>query len=290
MKRLLLSIAASLLCTVSYAEWTKPKTPTAQPFTPGETFYLYNLEARAFFVGANDYGTRASVSPSMGHKVIIESGTISNSYYITNFVLQGAMANQWGCAFINDSENIWVDNTKTGKTENQFTFKHYGDNKYRICLSDANTIFKYTDYEDVYLGLGSNEEDTRLYLCDLTDCNRYPEAECKLTWIFVTPADYEAFAPKNEVYLAAMALKKALWAYLSQRESAPILSTASQCLTELVHQSSVSKQDSSSTNSPSMSTTQAMQPSASVLTRQLERTTTQWSANGISSTAAMTTR
>ena len=210
MKKLLLSIAASLLCTVSYAEWTMPKTPTAQAFTTGETFYLYNLEARAFFVGANDWGTRASVSPSMGHKIIIESGTLSNSYYITNFVLQGSMANQWGCAFIDESEKIWVDNTKTGKTENQFTFKHYGDNQYRICLSDANTIFKYTDYEDVYLGLGSNEEDTRLYLCDLTDYNRYPEAECKLTWIFVTPADYEAFAPKNEVYLAAMALKKAI--------------------------------------------------------------------------------
>lgn len=69
-----------------------------------------------------------------------------------------------------------MDNTKTGETENQFTFKHLGDNKYRICLSDANTIFKYTDSEYTYLGVGKNGEDTRLYLCDLTDYNQYPEA------------------------------------------------------------------------------------------------------------------
>ena len=168
------------------------------------------MEARAFLVGANDWGTRASVSPSLGHKVIIEEGTVANSYYITNYVLQGGMANQWAYAFIDESRNIWVDNTKTGKTENQFTFKHYGDNKYRICLSDANTVFKYTNSEDTYLGVGKNEEDTRLYLCDLTDYNAYPEAECKLTWTFVTPADYETFVTKNELYLASAELKNAI--------------------------------------------------------------------------------
>ena len=210
MKKILLSIAAALICTASYAEWVEPKIPAAQPLTPGQEFYLFNLEAKAFLVGANDWDTRASVCPSLGHKVIIEEGTIPDSYYITNYVLQGGMSNQWGYAFIDEWRNIWVDNTKTGKTENQFTFKPLGDDKYRICLSDANTVFKYTDNEDTYLGVGKNGEDTRLYLCDLTDSNQYPEAECKLTWIFVIPADYEAFAPKNETYLAAMALKKAI--------------------------------------------------------------------------------
>lgn len=210
MKKILLFIVAAPLCAASYAEWKEPMAPSAQSFATGQEFYLFNVEARAFLVGANEWGTRASVSPSLGHKVIIEQGTLSNSYYITNYVLQGKMANQWGYAFIDESRNIWVDDTKTGKTENQFTFKHLGDNKYRICLSDANTFFKYTDSEDTYLGVGKNGEDTRLYLCDLTDYNQYPEAECKLIWIFVTPAEYEDFAYKNEAYLAAMALKKAI--------------------------------------------------------------------------------
>ena len=182
MKKILLFIVAAPLCAASYAEWKEPIAPSAQSFATGQEFYLFNVEARAFLVGANEWGTRASVSPSSGHKVIIEQGTLSNSYYITNYVLQGKMANQWGYAFIDESRNIWVDDTKTGETENQFTFKHLGDNKYRICLSDANTFFKYTDSEDTYLGVGKNGEDTRLYLCDLTDHNQYPEAECKLIY------------------------------------------------------------------------------------------------------------
>ena len=68
--------------------------PSAQSLATGQEFYLFNVEARAFLVGANEWGTRASVSPSLGHKVIIEQGTLSNSYYITNYVLQGKMANQ----------------------------------------------------------------------------------------------------------------------------------------------------------------------------------------------------
>lgn len=210
MKRLLLSAAAVILCVSSYAEWKQPAVPQAQPIAEGQEFYLFNVEARGFLVGANDWGTRASVSPTLGHKVKLEAGTQAASYYITNYVLQGGMKDQWGYMFIEDDRNIWVDNTKDGKKNNQYTFKPLGDNKFRICLSDANNTFTLTDYEDAFIGLGKNEDDTRLYICDLTDTNNYPEAECKLTWILVTSADYEAFIPKNEAYLASVELDKAI--------------------------------------------------------------------------------
>ena len=41
----------------------------------GQECYLYNVKAEGFLVGANDYGTRASVGATLGHKVKIEQGT-----------------------------------------------------------------------------------------------------------------------------------------------------------------------------------------------------------------------
>ncbi len=84
MKKKLLFVAALCCASASsYAQWTKPTLKNVD-FTLKEvvnaagekeqvsdTLYLYNTEAPGFFVGANDWNTRASAG-SHGYKVIIK--------------------------------------------------------------------------------------------------------------------------------------------------------------------------------------------------------------------------
>ena len=73
MKKLFTFLALSVLMVVgAYAQWTKPAAPASVPLQTGETLYLYNPDADGFFLGANDWNTRASVSGTKGYKVCIE--------------------------------------------------------------------------------------------------------------------------------------------------------------------------------------------------------------------------
>lgn len=83
MNRFTLFVAFLLMSVASFAQWTKPAAPAVAPMTVGAELYLYNQGADGFLVGANDYGTRASVSPTLGHKVYIEKGTADGSCTLT---------------------------------------------------------------------------------------------------------------------------------------------------------------------------------------------------------------
>ncbi len=204
MRKLFLSLASLLMSTASFAQWSKPATPTAQPLTVGAECYLFNTGAEGFFVGANEYGTRASVSGVLGHKVVIEAGSDADSYYLTNYVLEGWMASQWGYMFLDNSlESIYVDNTKTGKTDNQYTFSNKGGNVYQIGLSSANA--NYNDELMAYLGVVPERQDTRLYFCNPAALD-YSYSGCQINWIFVSTADYNNYVQARVQYDAAVAL------------------------------------------------------------------------------------
>ena len=212
MKKLLLFATVLMVSVCSFAEWVKPANPQVSPMALGEELYLFNKEAGGFLVGANDWGTRASVSPTLGHKVYIEAGTVDGSYYISNYVLEGGMKDQIGYMFMDNLDNIWVDNTKDGKTENQYSFESQGDGTYRIGLSPANLEVNPTNYPGAYLGLIPNaeKEDTRLYMCDPENSLGYQMSDCKLTWYFVAPDAYEAYTTAMKQYIAAVALGEVL--------------------------------------------------------------------------------
>ncbi len=202
MKKMFLMLASVLMSVASFAQWTKPAVPAAQPLTVGDECYLFNVEAEGFLLGANDWNTRASVSPTLGHKVYIEAGTQAESYYITNYVLQGGMANQIGYIFVDGLDAIYVDNTKDGKKNNQYTFEDQGGNVYRIGLSPANETFN--DEYSRYLGMDlTRKGDTRIYLVE-------PENESQINWIFVSPADYATYVVARENYDASVELKAVL--------------------------------------------------------------------------------
>ena len=197
-------LASFMVSLASMAQWTKPAMQ-AQPMETDKECYLFNVGAEGFLVGANDYGTRASVGATLGHKVKIEQGTAEGSYYITNYVLAGWMANQWGYMFIepNGLDNVYVDNTKDGKKDNQFTITDKGDHVYQIGLSPQNE--NWTDEMQALFGVIPERQDTRLYFAHPAGQD-YVFENCLTDWIFVTTEAYEAYVPMRQQYDAAMQL------------------------------------------------------------------------------------
>ena len=199
------------VCTSLMAQWTKPAAPASMPLTVGEECYLYNIGADAFFLGANDWSTRGSVSKTRGYKVYIEkyeSETVAwdgESYYLTSYIEDGAPKGQVLCTFISGWDNIWVDRAKTDPEDKAFTFQQQADGTYRIGMSNQNTTFTLEVYSDAWIGLIPSKADTRLYLCEEYS-TAYDFSTCQLSWIFVKPADYEAYLAKSKQYDAALAL------------------------------------------------------------------------------------
>ena len=210
MNKIALFVASLLMSISSFAQWTKPAAPAVAPMSVDEECYLYNKGADGFLLGANDWETRASVSPTLGHKVYIQNGTAEGSYYIANYVLKGDMKDQIGYMFMDAWDAIYVDNTKEGKENNQYTFEAQGDGTYKIGLSAQNKAFNPTEYAGAYLGVIVPKNDTRIYICDPENSEGYFASDFQTVWYFVSPADYESYTGAMKVYLAAMALSQSI--------------------------------------------------------------------------------
>lgn len=155
-------------------------------FQAEEVYYLYNVGARQFFCGGNEWSTRASVSPK-GYKVkLLDMG--DGTYELTDSVETQSM---WKSTFSTaDGGAIWVDNSSETYRFWTFTKK---DGAYLI----TNEVMP-----DKFLGWNGNEGDTRLYFVDET-----PGAK----WQFVTAEAHEtyqeAWAGMKDQYEAAAELK-----------------------------------------------------------------------------------
>ena len=211
MKRACTFLALSVLMVVSlFAQWTKPAAPASVPLQTGETLYLYNRDADAFFLGANDWGTRASVSSTKGYKVWVEKYDLDDiSYYLADSVETKSTVMY---TFIDAVDAIYVDREKTSTNDKLFTFEEQGDGTYRIGLSPANTTFTPERYPQAYLGIIPEMNDTRIYLCDTSSYYPpfYDPEKWQNVWYFVAPAEYSAYIDKKVTYEAAVALKAAI--------------------------------------------------------------------------------
>ncbi len=213
MLKKLSSTILALIATLSMsAQWTKPTLPAKAAFEVDQQLYLFNPGAEGFFLGANDWYTRASFSPARGYKVTIEKYvTESNtewdgkSYYITSYVEDGAPAGQTLCTFITGWDNIWVDRAKTDPEDKAFTFEPQAGGTYRIGLSPLNKEYNAEAYEGAYLGVIPSRGDTRIYLCDPYSTT-YDFSTCLIDWYFVSASDYTAYTTAVKQYDAAMAL------------------------------------------------------------------------------------
>ncbi len=196
--------AASLSVSVaSFAQWMKPAAPAAMPLTVGKECYLYNKDAGAFFIGANDYGTRASVSETAGHKVIlVRSETDENSFMVTN----AAESSTNFLPLYIKQDGIWVDESGSNTGDDLFCFEPQGDGTYRFGFSALNSEWTPSAYPGAYLGIIPSRNDTRIYVCDPEEMDDYAMSDCHLSWYFVEPVNYTAHVADMKQYNAAVVL------------------------------------------------------------------------------------
>ena len=178
--------------TAFTAVWEKPTPQTVQLVTvasneEGEALYLYNVDYAGFFLGANDWGTRASIGNS-GIKVkIVErsEGKFSilntgNGDYVSPDAVDG----------------IWVDGSRANS--DGWTITPTSGNNFTLAVPALS--------ETATLGILSTSTETKLNLIE-----EVPEgAKNYNTWAMVEEAEYQAWMEKNGVYVVAMNLDKAI--------------------------------------------------------------------------------
>lgn len=210
MKKSLLLLATLGMSSAAFAQWAKPVV-TTQDMTLNDTVYLYNTEYVGFFVGGNDWNTRASVG-TKGYKVIIKESEGQGCYLICDSVeTQSAVK----AMFADNEQSIWVDNLN-GANVNTWSITKLENGSYEI-TNTAIGAFP-LGVAEYYQGASGN---TRLWLNnpELT-YNKDVDGEEIATpvfsgnfysqWAFITPSEYERIQPEVALYFAANELKLAL--------------------------------------------------------------------------------
>ena len=157
---------------------TPPAAPKASALvTDGSVDqYLFNVGAKGFFLGANDWGTRASIDPDKGYKVKITKNADGNTYTLNNEAKGGNSADCQGV------DQIWVD----GKGR-------AGDAKWTVTIAeDGSFKLGNTNVTPGFLAVVPSKNDTKLYISDAE--------EAQDVWIAVSVEDYTAFAEAKAKY------------------------------------------------------------------------------------------
>ena len=189
-QKLLLFVASMMMSVAAMAQWAKP-VPNHIDIVYGDTVYLYNVGTSSFFLGANAYGTRASVDPGHGYKCILaeEGGYITISDYVEN-------KDGMYFVFAEGIEGIWVDYNNQGIQTTYFRFVRQDDGSYLI----YSAVSGQNEYP---MGIDlTRDNKTELIL---NDTEALPE-EVSNNWYIVAQADYNAYMVEYEVYATAQNL------------------------------------------------------------------------------------
>ncbi|MBR1521972.1 MAG: hypothetical protein IJ635_12170 [Bacteroidaceae bacterium] len=172
----------------AHEEAQEPTAPEAPAFaelsTDGSTpQYLYNVEAKAFYLGANDWGTRASVAADKGYAVKITLNEGGNGTYN----LEDQLANgNWNSADCQAVDQIWIDGS--GRP---------GDKMWTVTAAEGLT-FKLgnTNVADGFLAVVPSKGDTRLYIS--------AEEGAQDVWAAVSEEEYNKYIEAYAEYLAEL--------------------------------------------------------------------------------------
>ncbi|MCH5175408.1 MAG: hypothetical protein J1F40_05940, partial [Prevotellaceae bacterium] len=191
MKRKLLfvaAVAASALGFHANAQIEKPEKPvpttTALAEDGSTTQYLYNVEAGAFLLGANDWGTRASVDVVKGWQMRVKKN--DSTWSLGCYAEEGSKKNTWQGVFAGKEDDIWADNAG-GDNANNWVITKLENNQFTISNPSAG---------QGNLSVVPSKKDTRLYLSTDDDAQD--------VWAAVSPDNYNSYQTDYAEYLAAL--------------------------------------------------------------------------------------
>ena len=208
MKRTITLVCFVLTALIASAQtWTAPAAPGKSALQTDTELYLYNTGAKAFLLGANDWGTRASVSDDHGYKFYVQPVEGTTDYYLTDFVETKDKVMYFYAYRSQGYQSIWVDFDypvdESGERTMVWTLTLQDDGCYTI----ESTEGKDNEMSDLYgkLGLVPSLNNNCLYLCnDFMFPNDV--GQFITSWYFVSPQDYADYVGKLHLYRAAVAL------------------------------------------------------------------------------------
>ena len=196
------------------AQWEKPVfSGTYQPLVVGDTVYLYNVDAKAFWVNGDNWGTHASIGDT-GIPVVIQDVDLDGSQLESDYLFYDYPTTKgaWMNVFIDNIEgDIYTD--RGSQPNYYFTFNAEGNNIYTIQGGTTNPSYSNGgDWEGAYVGHDPDFFDAQHNVATGTGVvYGFPDEKengFNYHWTFVSRADYEAYAAKVEAYLAAEALSQ----------------------------------------------------------------------------------
>ena len=188
-KKLLFLLASATMCAgASAGEWQHPE-PEHHAISYGDTVYLYNRDAKAFFYGANAWETHGSVGPK-GYKCILEE--TENGITISNMVEN--KDNQMFYVFCeNQVHEPYVDYNNNGDI--YWDFVDQGDGSYLWYSKCATTAGQ---------PLGVDVAKDNLTLLLFTD-PEFKDANY-IHWQFVSPDAHAKYMVAYDIYCSATSL------------------------------------------------------------------------------------
>ena len=158
-------------------------TATSPLVTDGSVAqYLYNVEAKAFLVGANDWGTRASFSATKGYPVKMTLNEDGATYTFADQLPNG----NWNSLDCQGVDQIWVDGAGRG-----------GDKMWTVAVAeDGSFTIANNNVPNGNLSAVPSKNDTRLYISDAE--------EAQDVWVAVSEEDYKAYIEAYNKYLAEL--------------------------------------------------------------------------------------
>lgn len=201
--------------------------PATEALQLGVKQYLYNVGGQGFFVGANDYSTRASLADT-GYKVYFKKQQFEGvewdgkSYIFTDSVeTQSKELMVWIAtapdSITGEGGDVWVD--WASQADTIWTIIDKGSNTYRFAAGADNEVYNSVSYPNLYFGLNKNIDggtNTRLWAFLKDQAGNY------IDWTFVSVEAYNAYLPLLAQYNAAVELKK----YIDEAQAAGVDVTA----------------------------------------------------------------
>ena len=158
----------------SDGEPVAPAAPTASKLaTDGTAQYFFNVEAKGFLLGANDWGTRASIAADRGYLCRFEAN--GDTYQLAD-----QYNGNWHALDCQGADNIWVDGEGRGGS-GMWTYTVNSDGSFTIANNNVP-------------GLLSAAVDTKLYMSEASDAMS--------KWIAVSEADFAAYQQSVKDYQA----------------------------------------------------------------------------------------